>query len=94
MGIWVRSQDREVLNEVQNIRTLNVGGTRLGTFNTSGSITELGEYESREEALAVLDGIQKGLIEKDWRTRQHVYCMPPQGFLKRRAAAKASDCEC
>jgi hypothetical protein len=82
--IWVRSQDKELLVETGRVEFLNTGGTKIGFFEGECN-TLFGEYESKEESLVVLDNITKGIYEKDWSTRQHVYQMPQKGFLKEKA---------
>lgn len=83
MSIWVRSQSRETL---VNINCFYIGKkNRIYTNDNLGSGDYgfcLGEYDSEEEALAVLDMIQKA-IQKIAKHPDHapVFQMPEAGFL-------------
>jgi hypothetical protein len=87
VGIWVRSQDKELMVETSRIELLNVAGTKIGFFEGEHN-TLLGEYVSKEESLAVLDEIQNGIMRFS-KDREHVYYMPPNGFLKEKASAQS-----
>lgn len=58
MELWIRSQDRNSLNCVRNIR---INGLSIMCY--SGEV--LGEYSTRRRALEVLDEIQKFMIPKE-----------------------------
>ena len=83
MSIWVRSQSRETL---VNINCFYMGKkNRIYTNDNLGSGDYgffLGEYDSEEEALAVLDMIQKA-IQKIAKHPDHapIFQMPEAGFL-------------
>jgi hypothetical protein len=83
MSIWVRSQSRETL---VNINCFYIGKkNRIYTNDNLGSGDYgfcLGEYGSEAEALAVLDMIQKA-IQKIAKHPDHapVFQMPEAGFL-------------
>jgi len=78
MGIWIRSQDRKYLANV-NFVWINNNFAVIGDFNnlenTAGS--PLGKYRSEAEALQVVDMIQ------GWGDNRHagyVFQMPEAGF--------------
>ncbi len=57
MNLWIRSQDRRILQKVDNIfLDANYGNKRISTYD--GNNTELGTYKTKERALEVLDEIQ------------------------------------
>lgn len=60
MELWIRSQDKEILTIC---RDLCVGGEKENKIIGDAGVP-LGEYESKERALEVLDEIQKLLIPK------------------------------
>ena len=81
MGIWIRSQDKEKLinvNEHFSIEYTDVGmdKTQLKSIKYAiwGDNVKLGIYSTKEKALKVLDMIEKKIIEnntiicneKDW----------------------------
>ena len=58
MELWIRSQDKRILQKVNNIfLDANYENKRIVTYD--GDNTELGTYETKERALEVLDEIQK-----------------------------------
>lgn len=58
MDLWVRSQDKRLLQKVNNIfLEANYENKRISTYD--GDNVELGEYETKERALEVLDEIEK-----------------------------------
>ena len=63
MELWIRSQDREFIMQINNI---NLGiSNRLFTFvNDATKLTSftLGEYKTKERTLEILDEIQKLMI--------------------------------
>lgn len=65
MGLWIRTQNKRNLLEIQNIGLLktNKGYTLATKIFTSGDECTLGAYETEERALEVLDWIQGTLVE-------------------------------
>lgn len=58
MKLWVRSQDRRILQKVDNIfLDANYENKRISTYDDNNN-TELGTYKTKERALEVLDEIQ------------------------------------
>jgi hypothetical protein len=56
MGIWIRTQDRNVLGECNS---LYIEDATRGNYQVRTLIRELGTYTTKERALAVLDEIQR-----------------------------------
>lgn len=57
MELWVRSQDKRILQKVDNIfLDADYGNKRISTYDEYN--TELGTYKTKERALEVLDEIQ------------------------------------
>ena len=57
MELWVRSQDKRILQKVDNIfLDANYGNKRISTYDEYN--TELGTYKTKERALEVLTEIQ------------------------------------
>ena len=57
MNLWVRSQDKRILQKVDNIfLDANYEDKRISTYD--GDNVELGTYKTKERALEVLDEIQ------------------------------------
>ena len=57
MELWVRSQDKRILQKVDNIfLDANYGNKRISTYD--GNNIELGTYKTKERALEVLTEIQ------------------------------------
>ena len=66
MDLWIRSQDKEVLMKVGNIKYVEYNGNHiLNAFNTDqmGDF-DIGIYSTKERALEVLDEIQ-GIITRN-----------------------------
>lgn len=60
MNLWIRSQDKRILQKVDNIfLDANYENKRISTYD--GDNTELGTYKTKERALEVLDEIQNML---------------------------------
>lgn len=58
MNLWVRSQDKRILQKVDNIfLDANYEDKRISTYD--GDSITLGEYKTKERALEVLDEIQE-----------------------------------
>lgn len=63
MNLWVRSQDKRILQKVDNIfLDANYENKRISTYD--GDNVELGTYKTKERAIEVLDEINKLLIPK------------------------------
>lgn len=63
MELWVRSQDKRILQKVDNIfLDANYENKRISTYD--GDNVELGTYKTKERAIEVLDEIQNILIGK------------------------------
>ena len=57
MELWVRSQDKRILQKVDNIfLDANYENKRISTYD--GESIELGTYKTKERAIEVLDEIQ------------------------------------
>ena len=57
MELWVRSQDRRILQKVDNIfLDANYENKRISTYD--GDSIELGTYKTKERALEVIEEIQ------------------------------------
>lgn len=78
MGIWIRSQNKEILKEVNDFSILDSSKsakqfvqnflddnskTAIGTFINDNQFVLLGEYKAKERALEVLDEIQKTIYD-------------------------------
>lgn len=62
MDLWIRSQDKRILQKVNNIFTnANYDDKRISSLTDDGE-TELGVYKTKERALEVLDEIQDLMI--------------------------------
>lgn len=58
MELWIRSQDRRILQKVDNIfLDANYDNKRICSYDNDSEI-ELGTYETKERALEILDEIQ------------------------------------
>ena len=67
MKLWVRSQDKRILQKVDNIFiNANYDNKRICTYDGAESV-ELGTYKSKERALEILDEIHEH-IEKHGKT--------------------------
>ncbi len=61
--MWIRSQDKEELRNVNNIEIMKFDGEKYTTILGDGC--HLGIYSTKEKALKVLDEIQKEIIYLD-----------------------------
>jgi hypothetical protein len=61
MELWIRSQDKIALSQIKQIAIEN--DKKIIGYN--GYCVKLGEYNTKERALEVLDEIQEFLIELD-----------------------------
>ena len=87
MDLWIRSQDKESLIKVSNVQYSYLNDKHfIGTYYDNLKI--LGQYETKERALEVLDEIQerivnlqlvnleeKGKARKDVYTREYLRCV-------------------
>ena len=59
MNLWVRSQDKIILQKVDNIYlNANYDNRRICTNDSRDHESDLGEYKTKERAIEVLDEIQ------------------------------------
>ena len=59
MNLWVRSQDKIILQKVDNIYlNANYDNRRICTNDSRDYESDLGEYKTKERAIEVLDEIQ------------------------------------
>ena len=60
MELWIRSQDKRILQKVTNIYLdANYEDKRISTYDgNNGNNTELGSYKTKERAMGILDEIQ------------------------------------
>ena len=59
MELWIRSQDKRVLQKVDNVYlNANYDNRRICTIDSRDYESDLGEYKTKERALEVLDEIQ------------------------------------
>ena len=64
MELWIRSQDKRILQKVDNIYlNANYENRRICTIDSTDYESDLGEYKTKERALEVLDEIQKFIEE-------------------------------
>lgn len=79
MELWIRSQDKRILQKVTNIYLdANYEDKRISTYDgNNGNNTELGSYKTKERAMEILEEIidlwQNAYIENANRI---VYQMP------------------
>ena len=60
MELWIRSQDKRILQKVDNIYlNANYDNRRICTNDSRDYESDLGEYKTKERALEVLDEIQE-----------------------------------
>ena len=65
MDLWIRSQDKRILQKVDNIYlNANYDNRRICTNDSRDYESDLGEYKTKERALEVLDEIQNILKPK------------------------------
>lgn len=65
MELWIRSQDRRILQKVDNVYlNANYENKRICTIDSRDYESDLGEYTSKERALEVLDEIQRYFVLK------------------------------
>lgn len=79
MELWIRSQDKRILQKIDNIYLdANYGNKRICNY-VDDYKTELGTYKTKERALEVLDEIQD-LLQNAYIGNAHriVYQMPKE----------------
>ena len=59
MELWIRSQDKRILQKVTNIYLdANYEDKRISTYDgNNGNNTELGSYKTKERAMKILEDI-------------------------------------
>ncbi len=63
MGLWIRSQDKRILQKVDDVYlNANYENRRICTNDSRDYESDLGEYKSKERALEVLDEINNALL--------------------------------
>ena len=62
MELWIRSQDKRILQKVDNVYlNANYDNRRICTNDSRDYESDLGEYKTKERAFEVLDEIQKNI---------------------------------
>ena len=75
MNLWVRSQNKRILQKVDNIfLDANYENKRISTYD--GDNIELGTYKTKERAIEVLDEIQNYILLPNTDNSAYVYNMP------------------
>ena len=87
MDLWVRSQKGLILKKINELMVEHKAGENI-YFITDGRSCVLGEYETNERALEVLDEIQTQLVTLNYQylhrgehfiaTESNVYEMPKE----------------
>lgn len=73
MGIWIRSQDKEML---MNCNAVGIGLEDDKSIYSNGYV--LGTYSTKEKTLKVLDAIQKHICLKDKLQQEYGVIQMPQ----------------
>lgn len=77
MNLWVRSQDKRILQKVDNIYlNANYDNRRICTNDSRDYESDLGEYKTKERAIEVLDEIQNYILLPNTDNSAYVYKMP------------------
>ena len=75
MELWIRSQDKRILQKVDNVfLNANYENKRISTYD--GDNIELGTYKTKERAIEVLDEIQNYILLPNTDNSAYVYNMP------------------
>ena len=75
MNLWVRTQDKRILQKVTNIYLdANYENKRISTYD--GDNVELGTYKTKERAIEVLDEIQNYILLPNIDNNAYAYKMP------------------
>ena len=78
MELWVRSQDKRILQKVDNIfLNANYDNKRICSYDNDNEI-ELGTYETKERALEALDEIQQYISLPNIENSAYIYQMPKE----------------
>lgn len=80
----IRSQDKHILINMNNVSIIGVGNNELRIFADDGeTIYDLGEYSTKAKAMKVLDMIQEAYckfmsVKNDdaWDGKESVFYMP------------------
>ena len=74
----IRSQDKRILINMNNVSSIEVGDNELRIFAYDGeAIYYLGSYSTKEKSMKVLDMIQKAYVN------EHIdYQMPEDGSVE------------
>lgn len=79
MGLWIRSQDKRILQKVDNVYlNANYENKRICTNDSRDYESDLGEYATKERALEVLNNIQYWLIQVNDNKQQVIVYEIPQ----------------
>lgn len=77
MELWVRSQDKRILQKVDNIfLDANYENKRISTYD--GESIELGTYKTKERAIEVLNEIQNYILLPNTDNSAYIYEMPKE----------------
>ena len=75
MELWVRSQNKRILQKVDNIfLDANYENKRISTYD--GDNIELGTYKTKERAIEILNEIQNYILLPNTDNSAYVYNMP------------------
>lgn len=83
MELWIRSQDKDILMEIKELRYNNKDKDHsILAYDSKGVYRILGIYKTKERALEVLDELQRLLMfewdYKDKFSMCRVYLMPEE----------------
>ena len=79
MELWIRSQDKRILQKVDNVYlNANYENRRICTIDSTDYESDLGEYETKERALEVLNEIQRYILLPNTDNSAYVFEMPKE----------------
>lgn len=82
----IRSQDKSILVNMNNVSSIEVGDDRLRIFANNGdAIYDIGEYSTEAKVIKVLDMIQEAYEE------YKITCTFLTGFTGHRAIVESND---
>lgn len=82
----IRSQDKSILINMNNVSSIEVGDDRLRIFANNGdAIYDIGEYSTEAKVIKVLDMIQEAYKE------YKITCTFLTGFTGHRAIVESND---
>lgn len=82
----IRSQDKSILINMNNVSSIEVGDDRLRIFANNGdAIYDIGEYSAEAKVIKVLDMIQEAYEE------YKITCTFLTGFTGHRAIVESND---